>query len=141
MLVNGTRADDLAGRGLTTLQRWVVPLWLSIVSRALGWVARSTWRASTWLVVRPLLVLPRALVLVGLVELGSGGFWIGLSLVLLATGAWLGLSPSTFDRRVLQRLRGWWRWVSHYRRVWYPALEGCGLARITPDRKVFVPKV
>jgi S-DNA-T family DNA segregation ATPase FtsK/SpoIIIE len=141
MLVNGTRADDLAGRGLTTLQRWVVPLWLSIVSRALGWLVRSTWRASAWLMVRPLLVLPLVLLLVGFVELGVRGFWIALSLVMLAAGAWLALSPSTFDRKVLQRLRGWWRWVFHYRRVWYPALEGCGLARITPNRQVFVPKV
>jgi DNA segregation ATPase FtsK/SpoIIIE, S-DNA-T family len=141
MLVNGARADDLAGRGLTTLQRWVVPLWLSIVSRAFGWFVRSTWRASTWLVARPLLVLPLVLLLVGFVELGARGFWTGLSLVMLAAGAWLGVSPSTFDRRILQRLRGWWRWVFRYRRVWYPALEGCGLARITPERKVFVPKV
>src|SRR4051794_30480301 len=141
MLVNGIRADDLAGRGLTTLQRWVVPLWLSIVSRAFGWLTRSTWRASRGLVVRPLLVFPLVLLLVGFVELGARGFWIGLSLVMVTAGAWLGLSPASFDRSVLQRLRGWWRWVFHYRRVWYPALEGCGLARITPDRKIFVPKV
>src|SRR4051794_22157398 len=141
MLVNGTRADDLAGRGLTTLQRWVVPLWLSILTRTLGRLFRSMWRTSAWLVVRPLVAVPLVLLLVGSLELGGRGFWMALSLVMLAAGAWLGLSPSSFDRLVLQRARGWWRWVSHYRRVWYPALEGCGLARITPDRKIFVPKV
>src|SRR3954454_7675515 len=141
MLVNGTRADDLAGRGLTTLQRWVVPLWLSILTRTLGLFGRFVWRTSAWLVVRPLLGVPLVLLLVGFLELGGRGFWIALSLVMLASGAWLGLWPSSFDRLVMQRARGWWRWVSHYRRVWYPALEGCGLARITPDRKVFVPKV
>src|SRR4051794_144983 len=141
MLVNGTRADDLAGRGLTTLERWVVPLWLSILTRTLGRFGRSTWRTSAWLVVRPLLGVPLVLLLVGFLELGSRGFWIALSLVMLAAGAWLGLSPSSFDRLVLQGVGGWWRWITHYRRIWYPALEGCGLARITPDRKIFVPKV
>src|SRR4051812_35861315 len=105
MLVNGTRADDLAGRGLTTLQRWVVPLWLSILTRTLGRLGRSVWLTSAWLVVRPLLGVPLALLLVGLLELGSRGFWIALSVVMLAAGAWLGLSPSSFDRLVLQRVR------------------------------------
>src|SRR4051794_34753878 len=112
MLVNGTRADDLAGRGLTTLQRWVVPLWLSILTRALRWLARATWRTSTWLLVRPLLALPLALLLAGFVELGARGFWIALSLVMLAAGAWLALSPSSFDRLLVQRVRGWWRWIT-----------------------------
>src|SRR3954467_10065545 len=94
MLVNGTRANDLAGRGLTTLQRWVVPLWLSIVSRAFGWLTRSTWRASRWLVVRPLLVFPLVLLLVGFVELGARGFWIGLSLVMVTAGARPGAAPA-----------------------------------------------
>src|SRR4051812_48963081 len=137
MLVNGTRADDLAGRDLTTLQRWVIPLWLSILTRTVRCLARSTWRTSGWLLVRPLLAVPLLLLLVGFLELGARGFWIALSLLMLTAGVWLGTSPSSFDRRVLQRVRGWWRWVSHYRRVWYPALEGCGLARVTPDRKVF----
>src|SRR3954447_12873493 len=141
MLVNGTRADDLAGRGLATPQRWVVPLWLSILTRTLGRFGRSAWRTSAWLVVRPLLGVPLVLLLVGSLELGSRGFWIALSLVMLAAGAWLGLSPSSFDRLVLQRVRGWGRGGRHDPRIWYPALEGCGLARITPDRKIFVPKV
>jgi S-DNA-T family DNA segregation ATPase FtsK/SpoIIIE len=104
-------------------------------------LARSLWRTWAWLVLRPLLAVPLVLLVAGFLELGARGFWIALSLVMLYAGAWLGLSPSSFDRLVLQRVRGWWRWVSHYRRAWYPALEGCGLARITPDRKVFVPKV
>jgi S-DNA-T family DNA segregation ATPase FtsK/SpoIIIE len=141
MLINGTRADDLAGRGLTTLQRWVVPLWLSILARIVCGLAGWLWAGLTWLVARPLVAGPLALLLVGFLELGARGFWLAASLVMLAAGAWLRLSPSSFDRMVAQRLRGWWRWVVHYRRAWYPALEGCGLARITPDRKVFVPKV
>jgi len=49
--------------------------------------------------------------------------------------------PRSFDARVTQRLRGGWRWLVHYRRRWYPALRGCGLARVSPDRQVFVPRV
>src|SRR5204862_5609834 len=90
---------------------------------------------------RPLVMLPLAGLVAGYLTLGARGVWIALSLVMLAAGSWLGLSPSSFDRLVLQRVRGAWRWITHYRRVWYPALEGCGLARITPDRQVFVPKV
>src|SRR3954447_18301588 len=104
MLVNGTRADDLAGRGQTTLQRWVVPLWLSILTRTVRRFARSTWRTSPWLVLRPLLAVPLVLLLVGFLELGARGFWIGLSLVMLAAGAWLGLSPGSVDRLVLRRI-------------------------------------
>src|SRR3954453_710041 len=141
MLVNGTRADDLAGRGLTTLQRWVVPLWLSILTRTLSRLARAPLRTLAWLVVRPLLAIPLVLLLAGSLELGPRGFWIALSLVMLASGAWLGLSPSSFDRLVLQRVRGWWRWVIPYRPIWYPALEGCGLARTPPHPQIFVPKV
>src|SRR5215213_1364863 len=98
MLVNGTRADDLAGRGLTTLQRWVVPLWLSILTRTLGRLFRSTWRTTAWQVVRPLVAVPLALLLFGFLELCVRGFCIALSLVMLAAAAWLGLSPSSFDR-------------------------------------------
>src|SRR3954465_1622561 len=141
MLVNGTRADDLAGRGLTTLQRWVVPLWLSILSRTVRLLGRPAWRTAGWLIVRPLLAVPLLLLGAGFLELGARGFWVALSLVMLVAGVWLGVSASSFDRLVLQRLRGWWRWLTHYRRTWYPALEGCGLARVTPDRKVFVPRV
>src|SRR4051794_19129114 len=141
MLVNGTRADDLAGRGLTTLQRWVVPLWLSILSRTVRLLGRSAWRTAGWLIVRPLLAVPLLLLGAGFLELGARGFWVALSLVMLVAGVWLRVSASSFDRLVLQRLRGWWRWLTHYRRTWYPALEGCGLARVTPDRKVFVPRV
>src|SRR4051795_146746 len=116
MLVNGTRADDLAGRGLTTLQRWVVPLWLSILTRTLGRFGRSAWRASAWPGVRPLLGVPLVLLLVGFLELGSRGFWIALSLVMLAAGAWLGLWPSSFDRLVMQRGPGGGGGGRHYPR-------------------------
>jgi hypothetical protein len=122
MLVNGTRADDLAGRGLTTLQRWVVPLWLSILSRTVRLLGRSAWRTAGWLIVRPLLAVPLLLLGAGFLELGARGFWVALSLVMLVAGVWLGVSASSFDRLVLQRLRGWWRWLTHYRRTWYPAL-------------------
>src|ERR687886_2758208 len=30
--VNGLRADDLAGTGLVTRQRWAVPLWLGVLA-------------------------------------------------------------------------------------------------------------
>jgi len=141
MLVNGTRADDLAGRGLTTLQRWVVPLWLTVLLRVLGWFGRWAWRGVAWLIRWPLVGLVVGLLAAGYGGFGERGFVVTLALLMLAAAAWLRLSPVTFDRRVVQRLRGGWRWMTHYRRRWYPALHGCGLARITPDRQVYVPKV
>src|SRR4051795_9206849 len=107
MLVNGTRADDLAGRGLTTLQRWVVPLWLSILSRTVRLLGRSAWRTAGWLLVRPLLAVPLLLLGAGFLELGARGFWVALSLVMLVAGVWLGVSASSFDRLPAPRGGGW----------------------------------
>jgi hypothetical protein len=57
-------------------------------------LARSTWRTAVWLLVRPLLAAPAALLLVGFLELGVRGVWVALSLVMLAAGVWLGVSTT-----------------------------------------------
>lgn len=44
MKVNGYRADDLARVGLITRERWVMPLWMSV----LGVVFRALGRFLVW---------------------------------------------------------------------------------------------
>jgi DNA segregation ATPase FtsK/SpoIIIE, S-DNA-T family len=141
MLVNGTRADDLAGTGLITKQRWAVPLWLSLlditvalccraVLAVLGWAARhpvSTAAAGTIAAVYHRAGV-RGVILLGL------GVWV-------VVGVWALAWPACLDRVVIQRARGAWRWAIRYRRVWYPALHGSGLSITTPDRLVYVPQV
>jgi DNA segregation ATPase FtsK/SpoIIIE, S-DNA-T family len=141
MLINGTRADDLAGTGLITKQRWAVPLWLSLLAVTAVMLARVAWTVAWWALRHP--VTSTAAVVVTLVYHRAGV----RGLVLLGLGVWAVVGvwalarPASLDRVVIQRARGAWRWAIRYRRVWYPALHGSGLTVTTPDRLVYVPQV
>ncbi|GAB6899847.1 FtsK/SpoIIIE domain-containing protein [Kineosporia succinea] len=141
MLVNGTRVEDLAGTGLTTKQRYVVPLWVTIplfLGRHLlkGTSALVKWAITYWGLSLPTLVL---LIIWqrfnGLVALTALTWWLLLGLV------WAYRWPASFDVAVTQPCRGVWRWWTKYRRLWHPAMDGTGLTRMTPDRQVYVPAV
>jgi DNA segregation ATPase FtsK/SpoIIIE, S-DNA-T family len=43
MKVNGTRVEDLAGTGLVTNQRYVMPLWVTVPLFLLKTAARAAW--------------------------------------------------------------------------------------------------
>lgn len=142
LTTNGTQMEDLSGRRrLTVLQRLVIPLWLTVPYRAVRWTTLTTWRSVAWLVGRPLLGLVLVVLTAGRLALGTRGAVVVLALLMLGAACWLWASPRSFDASVTQRLRGGWRWLVHYRRRWYPALHGCGLTRVSPDRQVFVPRV
>ncbi|MCE0536985.1 hypothetical protein LWF15_15895 [Kineosporia rhizophila] len=141
MLVNGTRVEDLAGTGLTTRQRYVVPLRVTVPLFLFKHLAR----ASAWLLRQTLtywgLSLPAFVLLViwsrlgGLWALTALTWWLTLGL------AWAYKWPTSFDIAVSQPARGVWRWWTKYKRRWHPAMDGTGLTRVTPDREVYVPAV
>ncbi len=60
---------------------------------------------------------------------------------LVTSGTWQVFAPASYSWHVRQRVRGAWRWHSHYRRHWIGAMEGVGLTRVTRDRVLFVPRV
>jgi len=141
MLVNGTRVEDLAGTGLTTRQRYVIPLWASVLGgmtsgllRGLGWLVRQA--CVYWGLSAPVLVLLILWAQFGrLVAVTVLTWWLMLGLI------WAYRWPASFDTAVAQPCRGVWRWWFTYRRRWHPAMDGTGLTRITPDRQVYVPAV
>jgi len=141
MLVNGTRVEDLAGTGLTTRQRYVIPLWASV----LGGLLRMLGRGVVWLVRQaftywglsvPVLVLTLLDLRFGrLVAVTALTWWLLGGLV------WAYRWPASFNSTVAQPCRGVWRWWFTYRRRWHPAMDGTGLTRTTPDHQVYVPAV
>ncbi|MBI1758268.1 MAG: cell division protein FtsK [Actinobacteria bacterium] len=135
------RADDLAGTGLVSKQRWVLPLWVSVVRL----LCRGGWRASVAILrwsVRAKRITVSLLVLLG-VELWAGRRGVLAAVVVAAVVGvvWAWRWPASFGRWVAQPTRGAWRWRTRYRRLWHPVMDGVGLTRITPDRQVFVPRV
>lgn len=141
MKVNGTRVEDLAGTGLVTNQRYVMPLYVTVPLFLLKTTARITWCITIhairgWAVTLPVLLLV-------LVYAARG--WLGVLTVVMwamAVGlAWARRWATSFDQHVTQVTRGVWRWQARYRRGWHPAMDGTGLTRSTPSREVFVPRV
>jgi S-DNA-T family DNA segregation ATPase FtsK/SpoIIIE len=141
MKVNGLRADDLAGTGLVAKQRYVVPLWASLIGLVLGGGARLAGRGLLWLVRAWRISLP------GLLILGFSWRWhlpgslAALGALVLAGVLWHRRWPDSFSRHVVRRARGTWRWNTRYRRLWHPAMDGVGLTKTTPARVVYVPQV
>ncbi|MBT0773164.1 hypothetical protein KIH74_29745 [Kineosporia sp. J2-2] len=141
MLVNGTRVEDLAGTGLTTRQRYVVPLWVTVplflarhTARAVAWLVRHA--LTYWGISLPLLVLLLVWARFGRLEAVTVlVWWMALGL------AWAYRWPASFSTAVAQPARGVWRWTTKYRRRWHPAMDGTGLTRMTPERQVYVPAV
>jgi S-DNA-T family DNA segregation ATPase FtsK/SpoIIIE len=139
--INGIRADDLAGTGIITKERWAVPLWASLLGITLATVGRWLARGLTWSIRHPRLSVPALVLTVTWWRLD----WLGvLAVVMCATSAglvWAYRWPGSFSRQITQRARGWWRWISLYRRLWFGAMDGTGLTRTTTRRVVYVPRV
>jgi S-DNA-T family DNA segregation ATPase FtsK/SpoIIIE len=141
MKVNGTRVEDLAGTGLITNQRYVIPLWVTVPFFLLKVTGRTLWWAGGKAVRGWTVTLPLVSLLV--VYLDSG--WLGLITAitwLMAGGlVWARRWPDSFNHTIAQRARGAWRWQRKYRRGWHPAMDGTGLTRTTSEHEVYVPRV
>ncbi len=140
-LINGTRADDLAGTGMFTKRRIAIPLTAQALYHGLRWLGRVLGRLIATAARHPGLSVVLGLAVACWVRFGRWSLLGYAAAVALGLAGWLRLSPGSFDRYVVQPARGWLRWTLRYRRLWYPALHGCGLTRTTPDREVYVPQV
>jgi DNA segregation ATPase FtsK/SpoIIIE, S-DNA-T family len=139
--VNGTRVEDLAGTGLVTKQRYVVPLWASVLGVTFTFLGRTVWLALRWAVRAWVITVPMLLIALAYWYSGASAV-VGLVALTLSGGlAWARRWPVSFSRLVVQRFRGTWRWYTAYRRGWHPAMDGTGLTRTTPSRQVYVPRV
>ena len=141
MRVDGTRVEDLAGTGLTTKQRYVIPLWASTLALWARWVLRAlTWAVVRavrgWTVTGPVLVL-------ALTWAAGGPVWAGAmgATGVVALGAWAWWFPGVFSVVVVRRVRGRWRWWTRYARSWHAGMDGTGLTRRTVTGGVYVPRV
>jgi S-DNA-T family DNA segregation ATPase FtsK/SpoIIIE len=139
--VNGTRVEDLAGTGLVTKQRWVLPLWLSVPLFLVRVTGRVAWMALVWTVRAWAATVPVALLVVAYVRAGGLGVTAMVTCTLAAGLVWAYRWPGSYSRLVARRVRGAWRWWSRYRHGWHPAMDGTGLTRTTPSRMVYVPRV
>jgi S-DNA-T family DNA segregation ATPase FtsK/SpoIIIE len=139
--VNGTRVEDLAGTGLVTKQRYVVPLWVSVTGVTLAFAARAAWFLLAWTIRAWLVSVPAALVALTYWRAGGLGVTALITATLAAGLAWAHRWPDSYSRLVARRVRGGWRWHKTYRRGWHPAMDGTGLTRTTPSRQVYVPRV
>ncbi|GLY27431.1 FtsK/SpoIIIE domain-containing protein [Kineosporia sp. NBRC 101731] len=141
MLVNGTRVEDLAGTGLTTRQRYVVPLWVTVpvflirhLAKSCAWIVRQM--RTYWGLSLPVIVLLLLWAYLGrLVAVTALTWWLTMGLI------WAYRWPASFDTAVAQPTRGVWRWWTKYQRRWHPAMDGTGLTRTTATREVYVPAV
>jgi DNA segregation ATPase FtsK/SpoIIIE, S-DNA-T family len=139
--VNGTRVEDLAGTGLVTKQRYVVPLWVSVTGVTLAFLARAAWFLLAWAVRAWLVSLPAAFVAVTYWRVGGLSVAALVTVTLAAGLVWAHRWPASYSRLVARRVRGAWRWQRAYRRGWHPAMDGTGLTRTTPSREVYIPRV
>ena len=141
MRVNGLRADDLAGTGLVTRERWALPLWLGVLMAGGAFLARQAARLTVAAARAWRGTVPAAAVLLAYVRFGLRGFLVLAVAALLLSGVWQVLAPASYAWHVRARARGAWRWHTHYRRHWVGAMEGVGLTRVTRERVLFVPRV
>jgi DNA segregation ATPase FtsK/SpoIIIE, S-DNA-T family len=139
--VNGLRADDLAGTGLVTKQRWAMPLALGVTLAAVAFFWRQTVRLVAVLARCWRGTLPAALLTVGYLRHGEIGLAVVLAVVAAAGAVWQWRWPASFARCVVQRAYGAVRWHTVYRRRWTVAMDACGLAWVSRDRVLFVPRV
>jgi S-DNA-T family DNA segregation ATPase FtsK/SpoIIIE len=141
MKVKGTRVEDLAGTGLVTKERYVVPLWVSLLGVTTRGLLRGGWLVLAWMVQAWPVTLPAALLVVTYWRLGGLGVAAVVTSTLAAGLVWAHRWPGSYSRLIARRVRGTWRWYRSYRRLWYPAMDGTGLTRTTPSREVYVPHV
>src|SRR4051812_14835349 len=108
MKVNGTRVEDLAGTGLITNERYVMPLWVTVPF----FLARVGSRVLWWLGVRAvrgwMLTLPLVLLLVIYAKAGGIGVLCAYMWALTAGLVWARRWPDSFHRKISQRVRGTW---------------------------------
>jgi hypothetical protein len=139
--VNGLRADDLAGTGLITKQRWAIPLALGVTLAAIAFLYRRLLRLVAVLARCWRGTAPAALLAAGYLRHGELGFAVVLAMLATVGGVWWWRWPISFMRHVVHRAYGAVRWHSVYRRGWAVAMDACGLAWVSRDRVLFVPRV
>jgi len=133
--INGTRADELLNRRLVSRQRWVIPLWVSLLGVSLRGAGRgAVWSARRWSITAPLLAL--AVIYLewdwrAVVEL------VAAALVLGAVWRWL--HPASFGW-VAGLVLGNWRLTIKYRRRWRGAMLGVGLL-VTHRAREYLPVI
>jgi DNA segregation ATPase FtsK/SpoIIIE, S-DNA-T family len=122
--INGYRADELVyGPGLVSRQRLVIPLWAS----ALGVFVRGLGRAVVWAGRRPLLSVPAVSGLVVWARWGRLGL-VGLVVAVVVPLVVVRVAaPAWFAEYVTARVRGQWRLLVVYRRLWRAGMIGAGL--------------
>jgi DNA segregation ATPase FtsK/SpoIIIE, S-DNA-T family len=139
--VNGLRADDLAGTGLITKQRWAIPLALGVTLAAIAFLYRRLLRLVAVLARCWRGTAPAALLAAGYLRHGELGFAVVLAMLATVGGVWWWRWPISFMRHVVHRAYGAVRWHSVYRRGRAVAMDACGLAWVSRDRVLFVPRV
>ena len=141
MKVNGLRADDLAGTGLVTRQRWALPLWLGVLVAVTAALSRRTARLVSVLVACWRVTLPAAAFLLAYATYGTRGVLLAGVAGFAAGTVWQVVDPVSYAWQVTGRARGAYRWHTKYRRRWVPAMEGVGLSKVSRDRVLYVPRV
>ena len=115
-MINGARADDLVlGSGLVTRQRWVMPLWQSVLVVTGKAVFRSiVWAARCWSITFPAVLLG-----FGWVRYGPTTVGLTVATVVGFAVAWWLAHPASFVVLVgpaWSSLLGNWRLTTKYRR-------------------------
>jgi S-DNA-T family DNA segregation ATPase FtsK/SpoIIIE len=139
--VNGLRADDLAGTGLVTKQRWAMPLALGVAIAAIAFLYRRLVRLVAVLLRCWRGTVPVGLLVAGYLRHGEPGLAVVFAALVVVGLVWCWRWRDSFTRHVVQRGYGAVRWHSVYRRRWPTALDACGLAWVSRDRVLFVPRV
>jgi DNA segregation ATPase FtsK/SpoIIIE, S-DNA-T family len=119
------------GSGLVTRQRWVMPLWQSVLVVAGKGLFRSgVWAARCWSI-----TAPPALLGLGWVRYGPTTLGLTVATVVGFGVAWWLTHPASFHVLVgpaWSRLLGNWRLTTRYRRLWRAGMLG---ADLVVDRK------
>jgi S-DNA-T family DNA segregation ATPase FtsK/SpoIIIE len=124
MKTNGYRVEELLSDGLTSRQRWVIPLWMSM----LGLTCKGIGRAVAWWARRSAVTFPLTVLTVLYFAYG----WRALASLAAGFGAilagWAWLHRPSFLRLVAHPALGQWRLVIRYRRLWRAGMVGGRLA-------------
>src|SRR5690348_12983989 len=102
MKVNGTRVEDLAGTGLITNQRHVMPLWVTAPSFVARVLLRWPWRATVLAVRGWMLTIPAVLLVVIYAKAGWLGVLCADMWALTAGLVWARRWPESFHSQVSQ---------------------------------------
>jgi S-DNA-T family DNA segregation ATPase FtsK/SpoIIIE len=121
---NGYRAEELLSDSLITRQRWVIPLWMSM----LGLVCKGIARTVAWWVRRSAVTFPLTALAMLYLAYGRRGLVILAVSLGMALTAWAWLHRPSFRRLLVGPALGQWRLLIRYRRLWRAGMVGGRLA-------------